>query len=59
MKKTINILMLGGARRVSLAEQLIRSAKRMGHDVNLISYELLTEVPIALVAEVVDRKSVV
>jgi carbamoyl-phosphate synthase large subunit len=53
MKKTINILMLGGARRVSLAEQLIRSAKRMGHDVNLISYELLTEVPIALVAEVV------
>lgn len=53
MKSTITILMLGGARRVSLAEQLIRSAKRLGHEVKLISYELLKEVPIAVVADVV------
>lgn len=53
MKNTINILMLGGARRVSLAEQLIRSAKRLGHEVKLISYELMNEVPIAVVADVV------
>lgn len=53
MKNTINILMLGGARRVSLAEQLIRSGRRLGHEVKLISYELLSEVPIAVVADVV------
>ena len=51
--KTINRLMLGGARRVSMAEQLLRSAKSLGHDVKLISYELQKEVPIAVVAEVV------
>lgn len=45
--------MLGGARRVSLAEQLIRSGKRLGHEVKLISYELLKEVPIAVVANVI------
>lgn len=52
-QKTITILMLGGARRVSMAEQLIRSGARLGHDVKLISYELLKEVPIAVAAEVV------
>ena len=53
MKKTINILLLGGARRVSMAEQLIRSGSRLGHEVNIFSYELSREVPIALVAEVI------
>lgn len=53
MKSTITILMLGGARRVSLAEQLIRSGKRLGHEVKLVSYELLKEVPIAVVADVI------
>lgn len=51
--KTINILMLGGARRVSMAEQLIRSGQRMGADVKIISYELMREVPIAIIAEVI------
>ncbi|MDE7462724.1 MAG: ATP-grasp domain-containing protein [Muribaculaceae bacterium] len=51
--KTINILMLGGARRVSMAEQLIRSGQRMGSEVKIISYELMREVPIAIIAEVI------
>lgn len=51
--KTINILMLGGARRVSMAEQLIRSGQRMGAEVKIISYELMREVPIAIIAEVI------
>lgn len=53
MAKTITILMLGGARRVSMAEQLIRSGKRMGADVKIVSYELEREVPIAIIAEVI------
>ena len=53
MKKTIKIMMLGGARRVSMAEQLKRSAERMGCDVKIFSYELIAEVPIAVCAEVI------
>ncbi|MDE6341770.1 MAG: ATP-grasp domain-containing protein [Muribaculaceae bacterium] len=51
--KKINILMLGGARRVSMAELFKRSGERIGREVNIISYELLEQVPIALVAKVV------
>lgn len=45
--------MLGGARRVSMAEQLIRSGQRLGHEVKIVSYELLAEVPIAVIGEVI------
>lgn len=53
MKEDIKILMLGGARRVSMAEQLIRSGKRLGHEVKILSYELSKEVPIAVIGEVI------
>lgn len=55
MKKT-NILLLGGARRVAIAEQLIRSGKRLGTEVKLFSYELMKEVPIAVVGKVIVGK---
>lgn len=51
--KKINILMLGGARRVSMAELFKRSGERIGREVNIVSYELMEQVPIALVAKVV------
>ena len=51
--KKINIMMLDGARRVSMAELFKRSGERIGREVNIISYELLEQVPIALVGKVV------
>ena len=52
-KHKIVILMLGGARRVSLAELLAKSASRLGYDVEFVSYELMAQVPIAVVGKVV------
>lgn len=54
--KQINILLLGGARRVAVAEQLIRSGARLGAEVKLFSYELIREVPIAVTAKVIIGK---
>lgn len=51
--RKINIMMLGGARRVSMAELFKRSGERIGREVGIISYELLEQVPIALAGEVV------
>ena len=49
----ITILMLGGARRVSMAELLKRSGERIGREVEIISYELLEQVPIAIAGKVI------
>lgn len=51
MKTTI--LMLGGSRRVSLADLFKESGRRLGIDVEIIAYELDVEVPIALAGKVV------
>lgn len=49
----LTVLFLGGARRVSLAELLIRSGKRIGYNINIVSYDLSDDVPISLVGRVV------
>lgn len=52
----ITVLMLGGARRVSMAELLKDSGRRLGHEVQILSYELYAEVPIAAVGKVITGK---
>ena len=53
---TINILFLGGAKRVSLAEHFIKAGERLGQKVNIFSYELQKECPIAAVGTVIIGK---
>ena len=49
----IVVLMLGGARRVSMGELLINSGKRLGYNVEILSYELDCCVPIAAIGTVI------
>jgi carbamoyl-phosphate synthase large subunit len=48
----LNVLFLGGAKRVSFAEHLKAAGKQRGMDVSIFSYELEKTVPIGKVAEV-------
>lgn len=56
MKQNINILFLGGAKRVSLAEEFIRAGKELGTDVAIFSYELNDDCPISFVGKVIQGK---
>ena len=53
MNKELNILFLGGAKRVSLAECFIHSGKKKGFDVRIFSYELTHYLPICAVGTVI------
>lgn len=56
MKKDINILFLGGAKRVSLAKHLIEAGEKLELSVHIFSYELLNSVPIAAIGKVIIGK---
>lgn len=53
MRQAVNILFLGGAKRVSMARMFKESGARLGLDVNIFSYELSPEAPVAEVATVI------
>ena len=53
MRQAVNILMLGGAKRVSVARMLKASGKQLGMDVELFSYELSREVPVSEEATII------
>lgn len=50
--RRVRILFLGGAKRVSMAEKFINAGQKLGVEVDLFSYELSREVPIATIATV-------
>lgn len=54
MRAKTNILMLGGAKRVSLANHLKAAGRRLGTEVEIFSSEIIRTVPIASVGTVVD-----
>lgn len=52
-KEKLNILFIGGAKRVSLAEKFIEEGKLRGTNVRIFSYELDENVPISFVAKII------
>lgn len=53
MIQPLNILMLGGAKRVSMSRLFKAAAERLEFDLNLYSFELEKDVPVASVADVI------
>lgn len=49
----LNVLFLGGAKRVSFGRKLIEAGKKLGIDVSIYSYELEAEVPVALIGGII------
>lgn len=56
MSNVTTILMLGGAKRVSLARLFVETGKRMGREVRILSSETLLTVPIACVGTVIEGR---
>lgn len=52
----ISLLMLGGAKRVSMARHFSRAAESLGYELKLYSYELSGMVPISSVATIIEGK---
>jgi carbamoyl-phosphate synthase large subunit len=57
MAKTLNILFLAAAKRLSLFERFQAACRLEGVDCRLFSYETSTQVPVAQVASVIEGKS--
>jgi carbamoyl-phosphate synthase large subunit len=51
--KSINVLFLGGGKRVSFAEIFLETARRLGREITLYTYELSRNIPISQLAEVI------
>lgn len=53
MGEDLNLLFLGGAKRVSVAEYFIAAGDRLGIKVNIFSYELSSDVPISFIGKII------
>ena len=52
-KSDINILFLGGGKKISLAERFISAAKKKGRKANIFTYEIKEDAPLLAVAKIV------
>ncbi len=52
-KSDINILFLGGGKKISLAERFISAAKKKGKKANIFTYEIKEDAPLLAVAKIV------
>ncbi len=52
----VNVLFLGGAKRVSLAEHLIKAGEKLDLDIRIFSYELDPKVPLASLGTIIEGK---
>lgn len=55
-EKAINVLFLGGGKRVSLAQRFIEAGENLNRRVNIFSYELNQYQPISLVGRIIEGK---
>ena len=53
MREELNILLLGGAKRITFSRELEKAAKLRGANARFFSYELSTQVPVAILAELI------
>ena len=51
--KKLNILFLGGAKRVSLAERFIAAGKKLNLNIHVFSYEIKKHVPFKIVGKII------
>lgn len=56
MREELNILLLGGAKRITFSRELEKAAKLRGANARFFSYELSTQVPVAILAEIIIGK---
>lgn len=56
MRQIVNILFLGGAKRVAMGRLFKEAGRKMGLEVQLFSYELNSQVPVAEVATVIEGR---
>lgn len=52
-RRNLNVLFLGGAKRVSFGRKLVEAGEKMGLAVKIYSYEIDAEVPISLIGGVI------
>ncbi|MEB3214601.1 MAG: hypothetical protein VKL39_24845, partial [Leptolyngbyaceae bacterium] len=53
---SLNILFLGGGKRVSLANRFIEAGKKIGKTINVYSYEASEQQPISVVGKVIQGR---
>ncbi len=56
MSRVLNILFLGGAKRVSVGRKLIEAAEKRGLSVRIFGYELDPRVPLAAIGTIITGK---